>query len=114
MVNYMVTLLPGNCIFEVKSGETILDAAIRQQVNFAYSCRNGTCRTCICQVIEGSVNQEEAEYCLISTAELESGRRLVCLATLQSDVILEKASPKKQKADAGIAAKELEKLHTER
>ncbi|WP_308637440.1 2Fe-2S iron-sulfur cluster-binding protein [Paenibacillus silvisoli] len=75
--------------FEVGGREFILDAAIRQQVSIPYSCRNGTCRSCISTVIEGDVQQHDVDDCLISPAELAANQRLVCLATAKGEVVIE-------------------------
>ncbi len=83
--------------FRAAAGETILDAAIRHGIDIAYSCRNGTCRTCIVQVIAGEVAQEEAESCMISAQELEMGRRLICMSTPRSDAVLAKIPPRQSK-----------------
>jgi len=98
--DYKVTLTTAGQSFDVRQGETILDAAIRENVDISYSCRNGTCRTCICRIIEGEVKQEEREFCMISDAELEEGRRLICLSVPQSDVVMERVSPRKPKTVA--------------
>jgi ferredoxin len=82
---------------EVQRGELILDAAVRDNVKFPYSCRNGTCRTCIVQVRSGTIIQEDVEYCMISAAELENGKRLICLCTAQSDAVIEKIGPRAEK-----------------
>ncbi|QGQ94562.1 hypothetical protein EHS13_06520 [Paenibacillus psychroresistens] len=95
MVDYRVTLLPSNQIFEVSPRELVLDAAVRQGIEIPYSCRNGTCRTCLFQVQEGTVIQEDAELCMLSQQEISMGRRLICMSTLKSDAILEKVSPRK-------------------
>ncbi|QGQ98167.1 hypothetical protein EHS13_26415 [Paenibacillus psychroresistens] len=91
MSGYQIKLLPSNQTFEIKKDEIILDAAIRQGVYISYSCRNGTCRTCLFEIKEGAIQQEYADYCLISDQELAVGKRLICMSTCQSDVIMEKA-----------------------
>ncbi|MCZ8511656.1 2Fe-2S iron-sulfur cluster-binding protein [Paenibacillus filicis] len=95
MASYKVTL-PDQKQFEVKEGEIILDAALSQGVDIPYTCRNGTCRTCLYQVVEGDVIQEQPELCMITGQELESGRRLLCMSTLHSDASLEKVQRKRK------------------
>ncbi len=94
MADFQIVLLPSNQSFEVKPKELLLEAALRQNIDIPYSCRNGTCRTCIFQVQSGTVIQEDAEYCMLSPEEINMGRRLICLSTVKSDAILEKISPK--------------------
>jgi ferredoxin len=98
MGSRLVRLLPDQQSFEVAPGELILDAALRQGVKIAHSCRNGTCRTCLHRVIEGDVAQEDAELCLISPEELEQGKRLLCMSVLRSDAVLEKVLPARRRS----------------
>jgi ferredoxin len=96
MADFTVHLMPSNQSFTVKKGELILDAAIRQDIKVPYSCRNGTCRTCLFEVKDGYVQQEDVDLCMISEQELEANRRLICMSLCRSDAILEKASPRRQ------------------
>ena len=96
MSEYRVKLLPSDETIGVRPNELILEAALRQGTDVVYSCRNGTCRSCIHQVVEGTVVQEDAEYCMISPQELADNRRLICLATVRSDDVLEKVKPGKR------------------
>lgn len=87
--------------FTVGPNEVILDAAIRQGIKIPYSCRNGTCRTCIHEIKEGNVQAINVEECLISPNELELNRRLLCMSLCKSDVIMEKVSPKRREKITG-------------
>ncbi|SFT21795.1 2Fe-2S iron-sulfur cluster-binding protein [Paenibacillus sp. BC26] len=89
MSSNRVTIQATGEAFEVGNREFILDAAIRQQAKIPYSCRNGTCRTCISTVIEGNVQQHDIEDCLISPSELAANQRLVCLSTATGEVVIE-------------------------
>jgi len=97
MAERRVTLTTGET-FGVRDGELILDAALRQGVAVAHSCRNGTCRTCLFQVQAGDVRQEDRDVCMITEQELEAGRRLLCMSTLHADAVLEKVPPRRRKA----------------
>jgi len=90
VANFLVTLLHVNQTIKVQPNELILDAAIRQGVNLFYSCRGGTCRTCMLEVVEGEVVQQDADGCMISEQELTMNRRLICMSTVQSHAILDK------------------------
>ncbi len=98
MGKYRFTLLPEPTSFEVEDLERILYAAIRQNVSIPYTCRNGTCRTCLYQIMEGEVLQEETELCMITEQELVSGRRLLCMSSLKSDASAEKVVRRKKHA----------------
>jgi ferredoxin len=77
--------------FEVAPGETVLDAAIRTGAPIPYSCRGGTCRTCISRVISGCIehDSEYAEDLLIDDDEVAAGYRLLCSALVYADSVLE-------------------------
>lgn len=101
--SFLITLLPFDAKLVVRRGQMILDAAIEQEVNVPYSCRNGTCRTCLVHVLAGEVMQEHQEECLISEEELAMNRRLICLSTAKSDAVLlvntNRKKPKGRKVD---------------
>lgn len=98
MANYKVTVLPSDQTFLVNPGELVLDAAIRQGVRIPYSCRNGTCRSCLHAVKEGSLRPVDVADCMITEQELESGRRLLCMSVCESDAVVEKVLPRKRQA----------------
>jgi ferredoxin len=77
--------------FEVESGEIVLDAAMRQGVDIPYSCRSGTCRTCLSKVISGRIEHEEewADDLMISPAEVADGFRLLCSSMAHEDSDIE-------------------------
>lgn len=76
--------------FSVDAGETVLDAAMRQGIDIPYSCRSGTCRTCLSKVINGRIEHEEewADDLMIGPEEVAQGFRLLCssLAYEDSDI----------------------------
>jgi ferredoxin len=77
--------------FEVAPGETVLDAAIRAGAPIPYSCRGGTCRTCISRVVSGCVEHDPdyADELLIDAEEIADGYRLLCSALVYADSVLE-------------------------
>jgi ferredoxin len=97
MNNFTVNLHPSNESFQVGRDELILDAALRQGVTLPYSCRNGTCRTCLFEVKKGTVQPVNSDLCMISTQELEANRRLLCMSLCRSDAVLEKAKPRRRR-----------------
>ncbi|MFW9610214.1 MAG: 2Fe-2S iron-sulfur cluster-binding protein, partial [Aquaspirillum sp.] len=50
-----VKLLPSGRSFSVNAHETILEAALRQNIGLPYGCRNGACGACKGRVVEGQV-----------------------------------------------------------
>jgi len=77
--------------FEVEPGEIVLDAAMRQGVDIPYSCRSGTCRTCLSKVLSGRIEHEEeyADDLMIGPAEVAEGFRLLCSSLAYEDAEVE-------------------------
>jgi ferredoxin len=77
--------------FEVAPGEAVLDAALRAGARIPYSCRGGTCRTCISRVISGCVEHDPdyADDLLIDADEVADGYRLLCSALVYANSVLE-------------------------
>jgi ferredoxin len=59
-------------------------------INWPSSCRNGTCRTCICQLARGQVRYE-IEWPGLSAEEKAEGYALPCVAFPCSDLTIKKA-----------------------
>jgi ferredoxin len=57
------------------------------------SCRNGTCRTCICQVRSGTA-RHLIEWPGLSAEEKREGYILACVAVATSDLVLHSAAAK--------------------
>jgi ferredoxin len=91
-VAYRVHLTKTNAEFTVAEGETILEAAENAGIVLSYSCRSGTCRSCITRVVSGCAEHdpEYADELNIDAEEIADGYRLLCSALTYSDLILEK------------------------
>ena len=78
--------------FEAEADEIILDAAERGGIVLAYSCRSGTCRSCMTRVLSGCVEHdpEYADELHIDRHEIADGYRLLCSAFARSDVELDR------------------------
>ncbi|REE94265.1 2Fe-2S ferredoxin [Paenibacillus taihuensis] len=71
---------------EVESGMSLLDLAIKHNVDFAFSCTRGTCARCRCQIEAGAEFLEEVtdeEWDRLEPEELEEGYRLGCQAIIK-------------------------------
>lgn len=54
-MSFLVHIQPGDLEFTVEPGETVLDAALRQRIGLPYSCRGGTCGSCVGDLLAGTV-----------------------------------------------------------
>lgn len=84
-----VTLKPSDHVFTVKTGETILDAALREGFVISYGCRNGACGTCKGRVLAGEVEHGACQPNALSEAERRQGYALFCQAQPRGDVVVE-------------------------
>ena len=85
---FRVTVLPTQLRFEADSQQSLLNAALRAAVGLRSSCRNGTCRACICRVVSGEV-VHQIEWPGLSAEEKRDGYVLPCVAMARSDVVLQ-------------------------
>lgn len=81
-----VRILPKGTVFEVKPGETILDAGLRHGVPLKYGCRHGNCSTCKYLVTDGEVDLGRASPYSLSEQDREEGYALLCCATPLCDL----------------------------
>ncbi|KIX64431.1 2Fe-2S iron-sulfur cluster-binding protein [Burkholderia pseudomallei] len=74
--------------FDAPESLSLLEAAGFAGVSLPRSCRNGTCRTCLCRLREGSVAYR-IEWPGVSAEEKAEGYILPCVAIAQSDLVIE-------------------------
>ncbi len=84
---YTVTVLPADLRFEASADESLLKAALRAGVPLRSSCRNGTCRSCLCWLASGAIVYE-IEWPGLSAEEKRAGCVLPCVARPCSDIVL--------------------------
>ncbi len=77
--------------FEAPASLPLLQAAELAGQSLASSCRNGTCRTCMCQLVSGQVVYR-IEWPGLSAEEKQAGSILPCVAYPASDVVLRLSS----------------------
>ncbi|WMY12356.1 2Fe-2S iron-sulfur cluster-binding protein [Paraburkholderia phenoliruptrix] len=84
----LVRIEPLGRSFEAPDSLTILEAAGFADLRLPRSCRNGTCRTCICKMTAGQVRYT-VEWPGLSREEKQEGYILPCVAIAQTDVVIE-------------------------
>jgi ferredoxin len=90
-----VLVEPKVLLYETDAQSTLLEAALRSGVVLPNSCRNGTCRTCICLMRSGSVAYR-IEWPGLSFDEKREGYILPCVAVAQEDVVIESPAAKRK------------------
>ncbi len=89
---FTVRLVQSDRQFVAEVDEILLEAAERAGIILTYSCRSGTCRSCMTRVLAGLVEHdpEYTDELNIDVSELEDGYRLLCSAFARTDVELDK------------------------
>jgi 2Fe-2S ferredoxin len=93
-MKHKVTFLPNNVTVEVDTDETILEAALANDIELEHNCGgNCCCTTCHVIIREGedrlSSMEEEEEDRLEECAELTPTSRLGCQVKIRGDVMIE-------------------------
>jgi len=88
-VSYLVTLKTSGKQFTVNPDETLLEAALRQDINLPYGCKNGACGSCKGKVLEGQVSHGQHSENALSKADETAGGILFCCSHPQSDLLIE-------------------------
>ena len=79
---------PAGLQYDVEGDLTLLEAAELSRIELPSSCRNGTCRTCVCRLVSGEVAYT-IEWPGLSAEEKAEGYVLPCVARPTSNVVLE-------------------------
>ena len=85
---FTVKVEPAELQYDVEGDLTLLEAAEMSRIELPSSCRNGTCRTCLCKLVSGDVTYT-IEWPGLSAEEKAEGYVLPCVARPLSNVVLE-------------------------
>ena len=85
-MSHLVTILPSGLSFQVREGETILQAALQHGIDFPNRCQQGVCTSCVCKLKSGQVRYLPPE----PLTELDKSQNFTycCLAYADSDLVL--------------------------
>jgi len=100
MGTHRVTLLPSGWQFDTDELLSLMESARKAGINLPASCRNGSCRTCMCRVRAGSIRHRIEWPGLLPEEKLE-GWILPCVAVALSDLTLEAPGARKKETGAG-------------
>jgi ferredoxin len=86
--DHRITLQPSGWQATARPGQTLLHAARNAGLQLPSSCRNGTCRACLCRLLSGSVSYLIDWPGLLADEKAE-GWILPCVACATSDVVID-------------------------
>ncbi len=82
-MTFIVTVTNSGHEFQAEDNETILDAALRQNIALPYGCRNGRCGSCVAGLVSGEVTYYGSPPAL---EDIGDGKCLPCQAFAASDL----------------------------
>jgi len=89
MSRFKVTISGSGTRFEVRSGESVLNAALRQGVMLPYSCKNGTCGSCKGRIESGEVHYPFHPPLALERSDFAGGYTLLCQAEPLEDLVIQ-------------------------
>lgn len=87
-MNLTIQFMPSGLACASDGATSILASAEAGGIDLPSSCRNGTCRTCLCRLRSGSVRYL-VEWPGLSLDEKKDGDILTCVAVPVSDLLIE-------------------------
>jgi ferredoxin len=84
----VLTVQPLGWCVRVAPGQSLVEAARAAGVRLRSSCRNGTCRACLCRLVSGEVAYR-VEWPGLTAEERSAGGMLPCVALPLGDVVIE-------------------------
>jgi len=84
-----VKVQPSGHEFGVEEGESVLTAALRQDLVLPYGCRNGACGSCKGRIVEGRVDYGVYQKKALTEEERAHGKALFCQARPLTDLVIE-------------------------
>lgn len=86
--DHSVVIEPQGLQFVARAGRSLFESARAAGIVLPTSCRNGTCRACLCRVLSGRV-RHLIEWPGLSAEEKREGCILPCVATPESALQIE-------------------------
>ena len=93
VMSFKITIRNSGESFRVEPGESILNAAKRQNVTLPYGCDNGVCGACVYRIIEGAVEYPDGQPFALFEEDIEAGKGLSCVGYPDSDMLIELEYP---------------------
>jgi CDP-4-dehydro-6-deoxyglucose reductase len=88
-MSHTVTIRSTGERFVVGDDDSILAAALRQNVALPHGCRNGTCGICISQVYAGRIDYPDGPPLALFAEDDSAGKGLCCVGQTRGDLVIE-------------------------
>lgn len=88
-MSFSITNQRTQSCFTTQPGETILEAALRDNRIFPYGCRNGVCGACKSTLVSGTVDYGTYDDFALTDDEIKQGKVLLCQAIAHTDVTID-------------------------
>jgi ferredoxin len=88
LITVVLNIQPQGWAVPVAPGQSLLEAARAAGLRLRSSCRNGTCRACLCRLVSGEVAYR-VEWPGITAEERLGGWVLPCVAVPRGDVAID-------------------------
>ena len=85
-MSHLIVLLPDNIRFEAQDGQTVLEAALNNNIRFPNRCQVGACAACLCRKLEGTVSYRLEP--MLTDKEQQQGWIFACQAFAESNLVL--------------------------
>ena len=86
-LKYMRQILFKNKKYQCRDSETLLESLQRQGVEMSFSCRKGSCQTCVLKCISGDIPEESQNN--LRPALVNNGYFMPCVCVPQGDMVIE-------------------------
>lgn len=88
-MSHTVTIQNTPYRFRVEAGESVLQAALRQEIPVPWGCGGGVCGVCMGQVISGEMVYPDGEPLALFEEDATDGKGLFCVGHPTSDLVLD-------------------------
>jgi CDP-4-dehydro-6-deoxyglucose reductase len=88
-MSHQVSIQPSGHQFTVQDGETVLEAALRENFALPYGCRNGACGACKGKLLQGEVDHGAHQPGTLPPEDKAKGLALFCTAKPKTDLVIE-------------------------
>lgn len=88
-MKYRVTILQTPFQFDVMAGETVLQAALRQDIPVPWGCGGGVCGVCMSKIVSGQIHYPDGEPLALFEEDAAAGMGLFCVGHPTSDLVLD-------------------------